>query len=40
MKNKIIDEMGVKYLCVSGLENVLERPCDPLLIGVMLNDNS
>ena len=40
MKNKIIDEMGVKYLWVSGMENVLERPCDPLLLGVMLNDNS
>ena len=22
------------------MENVLERPCDPLLLGVMLNDNS
>lgn len=40
MKTKIMDEMGVKYLYVSGLENVLERPCDPVLLGVMLNDNA
>lgn len=40
MKSKIIDEMGIKYLWVSGMENVLERPCDPLLLGVMINDNA
>lgn len=32
--------MGVKYLCVSGLENILERPCDPFMIGTMLGDGA
>lgn len=31
--------MGIQSLYVSGVENVLERPCDPLLIGTLLHDH-
>ena len=26
---------GVEYVCVSGMENILESPCDPVMLGLM-----
>ena len=40
LQDKLVNELQVRYLCVSGLENVLEKPCDPFLIGTMVNDET
>lgn len=40
LKDKIISELKLNYIYISGLENALERPCDPFLIGSMINADS
>ena len=32
---KYLGKEGVEFLCFSGMENLLEEPCDPLLLGMM-----
>ena len=29
---------GIEYVYVSGMENLLENPCDPVLLGIMLTE--
>ena len=32
---KYLEKEGVEYLCFSGMENLLEEPCDRLLLGMI-----